>query len=143
MTTSRGRVAASTACATSTYFASPAAASKTPRQRAWAIPETPIANSTTAATAFHLDEGWFQRTATSDAVPMAIIGHAGSRNRKYRQASQGRYKRYESHTTAATPPSTGRQRQDAVVGHSRRDGTARQISPASKNGDSTVATHRT
>src|SRR5882672_5642914 len=87
--TASGPVIDSTALATSTYFASPRASVNTSRCAAWATPTTPIAATTPTATRRHVTDDDRCSSATRDAVPIAISGHVGRRNRKYHHASHG------------------------------------------------------
>src|SRR5262245_12056093 len=77
----------------------------------------------------------------TDADPIAIAGHAGSRNRMYHHASHGTYSRYEIQTTTAKMASSARPRRASIVGHRRRHGTKRVARPATARGVSIVANH--
>src|SRR5829696_4560014 len=96
MITSSGCVIASTALATSTYFDSPSATEKTSRRAAWTTATTPTAASTATTVGRDGLPVAPAIDATIDAAPIAIIGHAGSRNRRYHQASHGTNSRYDS-----------------------------------------------
>src|SRR5262249_23995252 len=82
----------------------------------------------------------------SDALPIAIIGHAGNRNRRYHHASNGAYTRWLIQTMAAVAASSTRARRAAGVGHSQPRtalpvGTKSAARPASASGVSADAIH--
>src|SRR5436309_3186960 len=90
MITSSGPAIDSTTRATSTYLASPRAALKVSRLTACATPSPPTIATTATKTRRRQADGEERYTIASiDAAPMAVIGHVGSRKRRYHHAFHG------------------------------------------------------
>src|SRR5213595_277689 len=99
------------------------------------MPCAPTRTSTATAVAFaHAASNRRHNAATTDALPNAIIGQAGRKNRRYHHSRNVTYARYDAHTTTAQPASSGIALRARDDGHSARSGNRRLTRPSAASG---------